>query len=128
MTGTKLARAMTFTNHWLEGRRREAQMLQFKLTCPRHRLEYIDIMQRNGVLDPMEMERLRLRFVSLVSKTYPAGYFDHIEDQSCMGCAFEESGPACRQWAIDALTSLIRGTDPPPMVVKTWVDQAYRQG
>jgi hypothetical protein len=101
-------------------------MLQFKLTCPRHRLEYIGIMQRNGVRDPMEMERLRLRFVSLVSKTYPAGYFDHIKDQSCMGCAFEESGPACRQWAIDALTALILGTDPPPMVVKTWVDQAYR--
>ena len=56
-------------------------MVQFKLTCPRHRLEYIDIMQRNGVRDPMEMERLRLRFVSLVSKTYPAGYFDHIKDQ-----------------------------------------------
>ena len=90
--------------------------LQFRLTCSRHRAMFIEVLQREGVSDDAEMERLRRRLVALVMTTYPAGYLHHIAEASCMGCAFEQSGPMCWEWVMEALLALIRGTPPPKSV------------
>lgn len=92
--------------------------LRFRLTCRRHRTTFIEILQREGVCDEAEVERLGLGFAALVMKTYPAGYLHHIAEASCMGCAFEQSGAQCWAWAVEALVALIHGTPPPESVWK----------
>ena len=92
--------------------------VQFRLTCPRHRAMFIDIVKREGVSDTADMERLRRRLAALVMTTYPGGYLHHIAEASCMGCAFEQSGPQCWAWVVDALLALIHGTPPPESVWK----------
>lgn len=87
--------------------------LEFRLTCPRHRAMYVEVLRREGVSDEAEMERLRRRLVALVISTYPAGYLHHIAEGSCMGCAFEQSGPQCWEWVMEAVLSLIHGRPPP---------------
>lgn len=92
--------------------------LKFRLTCRRHRATFIEILEREGVSDEVEKERLRRGFAALVMKTYPAGYLHHIAEASCMGCAFEQSGPQCWAWAVEALVALIHGAPPPESVWK----------
>jgi hypothetical protein len=96
--------------------------IQFRLTCTRHRTVYRDTLNRLGVVEETEMERIRQRFVSLVLRTYPAGYIEHIANQNCMGCAFEESGPACWDWAVAAVEALTLGKPTPPSVYKGWTE------
>ena len=93
--------------------------LQFRLTCPRHRAMYIEVLQREGVSDEAEMERLRRRLVALVMSTYPSGYLHHIAEASCMGCAFEQSGPNCWEWLLEAVAALIHERPPPASVWKS---------
>jgi hypothetical protein len=84
---------------------------------------YVEIMRLEGVHDLEEMERLRVKFTALVAKTYPAGFVEHLHEEMCMGCAFEHSGPRCRDWAKEALVAVIHDRDPPPAVFKTWIDK-----
>jgi hypothetical protein len=99
--------------------------VKFRLTCPRHRGIFLKILHQEGVDDAAEMERIRLRLVALVMRVYPAAFLQHIEDKTCMGCAFEESGPTCWAWVTEALLALIHQREPPPSVYKTWTEQAW---
>ncbi len=101
-------------------------MVQFRLTCPRHRVMYLEIMRREGVRDPAEMERIRQRFVALVSRYYPASFVEHLEQGSCLGCAAEEAGPSCVDWALEALRALSHGAEPPPPVYRKWTEKAVK--
>jgi hypothetical protein len=102
--------------------------VKFRLTCPRHRIMFLKILHQEGVRDTGEMERIRLRLVVAVRRAYPAGFLKHLEESSCMGCAFEESGPACWAWVMEALPAVIHGREPPPNAYKTWTDQPSRPG
>jgi hypothetical protein len=101
-------------------------MIRFTTTCERHRERFVALMSRNGVHDPMEMERIRHSFAVAVAKTYPATFRDRIWQRACIGCVFDEAGEASRQWMVDALTALIRGTELPRMAVRTWEATAYK--
>ena len=94
--------------------------LDFHLTCVRHRAMYLEVLRANGVHGEAEMERIRRRLVSLVMRTYPAGYLEHIAKQNCMGCAFEESGPGCWEWVVSTVEALALGKPTPPSVYKGW--------
>jgi hypothetical protein len=94
--------------------------IQFRLTCARHRAIYVDTLRGLGITDDAEMERIRRRFVSLVMRTYTAGYLEHIAEQNCMGCAFEESGPGCWEWVVSAVEALATGKPTPRGVYKGW--------
>jgi hypothetical protein len=83
---------------------------------------YVETMRQEGVHDLAEMEKLRIKFTALVAKTYPAGFVAHLNEEMCMGCAFEHSGPRCWEWAREALVAVIYDRDPPPAVFKTWVE------
>jgi hypothetical protein len=100
--------------------------IRFRLTCPRHRKIYRDTLSALGITDAGKMERIRQRLVSLVMRTYPAGYLEHIAKQSCMGCAFAESGPACWDWVVAAVEALAQGKPTPPGVYKGWTDPGAR--
>jgi hypothetical protein len=96
--------------------------IQFRLTCTRHRALYRDALRARGITNEDEMERIRRRLVSLVMRTYPAGYLEHIAKQNCMGCAFEESGPGCWEWVVSAVDALALGKPTPPSVYKGWTE------
>lgn len=81
------------------------------------------MMRREGVRDPAEMERIRLRFVALVARYYPASFVEHLEAGNCLGCAAEEAGPSCVDWVLEALPALIRGTEPPTPVYRKWTEK-----
>ena len=99
---------------------KNAEGIQFRLTCVRHRAIYVDTLRALGITDEAEMERIRRRVVSLVMRTYTAGYLEHIAKQNCMGCAFEESGPGCWDWVVSAVEALATGKPTPPGVYKGW--------
>ncbi len=101
-------------------------MIGFTTTCERHQKRFIALMERNGVRDPMAMERIRRCFATAVAKTYPATFRDRIRRRECVGCVFDEAGEASRQWMVDALTALIRGAELPRMTVRSWEATAYR--
>jgi hypothetical protein len=99
---------------------RHDEGIQFRLTCARHRGMYRDTLHALGITNEDEMERIRRRLVSLVMRTYPAGYLEHIAKQNCMGCAFEESGPGCWEWVVSTVEALALGKPTPPSVYKGW--------
>ena len=74
----------------------------------------------------MEIERIRKQFAVVVAKTYPATFRDRIRKGACTGCVFDEAGEVSRQWMVDALTALIRGTELPHIAVRTWEATAYK--
>jgi hypothetical protein len=103
---------------------RPGAMLQFRLTCERHRTFFLDIMHKHRIHDPARMEHVRLEFVKYVASVYPASYVKHLQESSCMGCAFEAAGESCQAWALETFTAFCRGLPPPPAVFKTWLDKS----
>jgi hypothetical protein len=105
---------------------RRLPSVRFTTTCERHRKRFIALVTRHGIRDPMEIERIRKHFAVAVAKTYPATFRDRIRNRECIGCVFDEAGAASRQWMVDALTALIRGTELPHMAVRTWEAGVYQ--
>jgi hypothetical protein len=101
-------------------------MVRFTTTCEHHQRRFMALMARNGVEDPMRLERIRRAFGVAVAKTYPATFRDRIRKGECIGCVFDDSGEACRQWMVDALTALVRGYELPHIAVRTWESTAYK--
>ena len=100
----------------------EAAKISFHLTCIRHRREFCRVLAEEGVASGDKGERLRHCFAVAIMRAYPEDYVRHIEEQSCMGCTFEEAGPRSRDWAYAALRALCHDDPLPPRVVKLWTE------
>ena len=102
---------------------RVSEIVELRLSCYRHRARFKQILEKENF--PKYRgggERFRRVFIKAVMQNYPEGFLRHLEEGTCIGCAFEKSGPRCYQWAEDALRAICRGDPVPPRIVKHWTE------
>jgi hypothetical protein len=103
---------------------RVSEIVELRLSCYRHRARFKEILeQENFAKYRGGGERFRRVFIKAVMRNYPEGFLRHLEEATCIGCAFEKSGPRCYQWAEDALRAICRGKPVPQRIVKHWTEQ-----
>jgi hypothetical protein len=67
-------------------------MLQFRYTCPRHQLVFIEASKRGGCFDLEQMDEVRRKTLAWLSVRFPRMVLDHFNEGSCLGCKLESNG------------------------------------
>lgn len=81
--------------------------VEYEFACHRHRQFFVDVLRAHHLTTSAQQTRIGRKFVAVVAGTHTEAYATHLRERTCMGCAFEQSGPRCWAWAEQALRALI---------------------
>jgi hypothetical protein len=67
-------------------------VLNFRYTCKRHQILFVERAGKAGITQPELLDLLRKRMLTWLSRAYPRMVLDHFARESCIACDLEAAG------------------------------------